>query len=307
MAEDHQGSGHESRLIPRPPVKLFDLHSHWGTKRGYPLRSSEQLAQQKVTWNSAASYVTEDEMADYFRGHGARVILDFGFTKNLSLEEARPFHDYALATQKAHADAIFGNWIQLDPRTGASGAKELDRCIHSSTGFVSACVSAAGMGYPASDPIYDPFYEVCLAHRRPVLVLVGYTGAGAGLPGGGGIEIDLCHPRFVDKLAVRYPDLQIIAGRPAWPWQDEMIAVMLHKPNVVCELHGWSPKYFTDSLKHEIPRRLRDRVMFGADYPLFTYERLVADWRALGYGEEILEKVFHANAEKLFAGFLEGT
>jgi predicted TIM-barrel fold metal-dependent hydrolase len=47
--------------------------------------------------------------------------------------------------------------------------------------------------------------------------------------------------------------------------------------------------------------------MFGADYPLFTYERLVADWRALGYGEEIVEKVFHANAEKLFAGFLEGT
>ena len=45
-------------------------------------------------------------------------------------------------------------------------------------------------------------------------------------------------------------------------------------------------------------RRLKDRVLFGADYPLFTYERLVKDWRAEGYGEEILEKVFHKNAER---------
>jgi predicted TIM-barrel fold metal-dependent hydrolase len=40
--------------------------------------------------------------------------------------------------------------------------------------------------------------------------------------------------------------------------------------------------------------------MFGADYPLFQYERLVADWQSLGYDETILEKVFWKNAEQLF-------
>jgi hypothetical protein len=40
--------------------------------------------------------------------------------------------------------------------------------------------------------------------------------------------------------------------------------------------------------------------MFGADYPLFRYERLVADWRELGYSEAVLAKVFHGNAERLF-------
>jgi predicted TIM-barrel fold metal-dependent hydrolase len=79
-----------------------------------------------------------------------------------------------------------------------------------------------------------------------------------------------------------------------------MIAVMLLKPNVWAELHGWSPKYFTDSLKREIRTRLKDRVMFGADYPLFQYERLVADWQSLGYEETILDKVFHKNAERVF-------
>ena len=281
-------------------TRLFDLHSHWGTRRGYVLRTPEALAQQRKTWNSTPQYDTEDEMAAYFHANGVRAILDFGFTKSLPLEEIAPLHDYALDVQRAHPDVIFGHWLQIDPRLGERGAAELQRCIDARAGFVSCCISAAGMGYPASDPIYAPFYEVALGADVPVLVLVGYTGAGAGLPGGGGVLLDLCHPRYVDALAVAYPKLKIIAGRPAWPWQDDMIAVMLHKPNVWSELHGWSPKYLTDALKREIRTRLKERVMFGADYPLFRYERLVEDWRGLGYDEAVLERVFHRNAEALF-------
>jgi predicted TIM-barrel fold metal-dependent hydrolase len=33
---------------------------------------------------------------------------------------------------------------------------------------------------------------------------------------------------------------------------------------------------------------------------LTSYDRLIADWKAEGYGDEVLEKVFHANAERLF-------
>ena len=281
-------------------MHLFDLHSHWGTERGYVLRTSAALAQQKSTWNSTVRYDTEDEMAAYLRANRVRAILDFGFTKSLPLDEVRPLHDYALEVQARFPDCIFGHWLQIDPRLGEAGAAELERCIDASSGFISFCISASGTGFVASDPVYAPFLEVARAHRRPVLVLVGHTGAGAGLPGGGGVRLDLCHPRYVDELAIAWPDVQIVSGRPAWPWQDDMISIMIHKPNVWSELHGWSPKYFTDALKKEIRSRLKDRVMFGADYPLFRYERLVSDWRDLGYSDEILARVFHGNAERLF-------
>ena len=65
-------------------------------------------------------------------------------------------------------------------------------------------------------------------------------------------------------------------------------------------LHGWSPKYHTADLKHEIARRLQDRVLFAADYPLFSYERLIKDWRAQGYSEAVLEKVFLAQSPSAF-------
>ncbi|MEJ0071004.1 MAG: hypothetical protein WDO24_22265 [Pseudomonadota bacterium] len=62
-------------------MKLFDLHSHWATERGYPLRSAAALAVQQATWNSKPSYVSEAEMVFYLRQQQVRTILDFGFTK----------------------------------------------------------------------------------------------------------------------------------------------------------------------------------------------------------------------------------
>ena len=281
-------------------MKIFDVHSHWGTKRGYPLQSEAELAQQKRVWNSEPKYHSEDEMADYFRASGVKVILDFGFTKNLPLDKVKATHDYGMEVQAKHADVIHGMWLQIHPKEGDAGVREFQRCADASEGFIGYLVAGSGIGKPCDDPIYAPFYDVSEAASKPVLVMVGYNGGGAGHPGGGGQVLENCHPRYVDALAAARPKLTVIAGRPAWPWQDEMIAVLLHKPNVWNELHGWSPKYFTDALKYDIPRRLKDRVMFGADYPLFTYERLVKDWQALGYEAPLIDKVMTGNARRLF-------
>ena len=132
--------------------------------------------------------------------------------------------------------------------------------------------------------------------------MTGLTGIGQGMPGGMGVVLEDGHPRHVDRVAARYPELKILAGRPAWPWQDDMIAVLLHKGNIRYELHGWSPKYFTPALKKEIGGRLQDRIMFGWDWPTLTLDRLTKDWRELGYPEEVYEKIFHRNAEAFFPG-----
>ena len=79
------------------------------------------------------------------------------------------------------------------------------------------------------------------------------------------------------------------------------MALAIHKSNVWSELHGWSPRYLAPDLKAEIARRLQDRVMFGADYPLLSYKRLIADWQAEGYTDEVLDKGFRRNAEAFLA------
>ena len=281
-------------------MKLIDIHSHWGTKRGYPLRTEEELTLQRQTWNSEVRYHSEAEMAQYFRDNNVRVILDLGFAKYQSPEEMQALHDYAFEVEKQHKDVILGHWIHVDPIRTSNGVSELRRCIDKRNGFLGFAVSSS-LTPPASDPSFDPYYRLCVEAGIPVLIFVGTTGLGAGLPAGGGVILDNCHPRYLDNVAARYSGLHIVAARPGWPWQAETNAVLLHKRNIWYELHGWSPKYHAPELKYEIPRRLRNRVMFAADYPLFTYERLVRDWRAEGYAEEVLEQVFYRNGEAFLA------
>src|SRR5918999_191384 len=74
-------------------MKLIDVHSHWGTKRGYPLQTEEELALQRQTWNSEVRYHSEAEMAQHFRDQGVQAILDLGFAKYRPLEPRRSHED----------------------------------------------------------------------------------------------------------------------------------------------------------------------------------------------------------------------
>jgi uncharacterized protein len=280
---------------------IIDMHSHWGTRRGYPFQTPEELAQQERVFKSKPRYVSETEMAEHFRKTGVRVMLDLGVRLSQSIDEARALHDYAFATQREHPEVILGHWLHIDPRHGRTAVEELDRCLRAAPGVVGLGVPGSGFSVPADDPRYDPLYRLCADARAPVLIMVGTTGIGAGQPGGGGVRLYASHPRHLDEVAASHPELIIVASRPAWPWQTEMIAILLHKTDVWYELHGWSPRYFTPDLKLEIGRRLQDRVMFGADYPLLGYERLLADWKAEGYADDVLERVLRGNAEAFLA------
>ena len=39
--------------------------------------------------------------------------------------------------------------------------------------------------------------------------------------------------------------------------------------------------------------------MFGSDYPSLPLSRLLREWDELGFSEEVMDKVFHANAERV--------
>ena len=286
-------------------MKIFDCHSHWSTQRGYIFQTPEAQASQRRIWGTEPVFESEDAMAATMRKNNVRVMMDLALTAfdPMTIEQIQDFHNYTFEVQRQHSDVIFGHWLSFDPRIGKAGIAEYERCVAEKAGFIGfGIIGQARNGYPPSDPIWDPFYKTSIDANIPVLIHTGLTGIGQGFPGGNGIVLDHGHPRHIDAVAAKFPDLKILAARPAYPWQDEMIAILLHKSNVHYELHGWSPKTFSPSLKREISGRLQDRIMFGCDYPVLKYEFQLERWRSLGYSEDILEKVFHKNAESFFPG-----
>lgn len=114
------------------------------------------------------------------------------------------------------------------------------------------------------------------------------------------------HPLKLDQVACDFPDLKIVACHGAWPWTTELVAVARKHPTVFIEFGGLAPKYvgaentgwgvmyrFMNSL-------LRDQILFGTDWPVFSMGRAVEEWRELGeLKPEVLSALLGENANRL--------
>lgn len=279
--------------------RLIDFHSHWGTERGWkgsPIETAEHREAVRGYFKWDMNFVSDDEQAEAFRQANAKVMLDFAYTYKMDIGEVRDQHDYAFEFARNHPDVTLGSWIGIDP-TQPAHVKEFERCLAEGPGLIGLTVNPLTPAGTPDQPGWDECLNLCIEANRPILIYVGMSATGAGTRGGMGLTLESCHPRYVDRVAAKHPDLNVVAGRVAWPWQSEMLAIALHKSNVYMELHGWAPRYFPEELKREIAKRLRKRVFFGADYPMLSHERLVEEWREQGFADDVLDDVFSGNAE----------
>ena len=152
--------------------------------------------------------------------------------------------------------------------------------------------------YP-NDRSFYPLYEVVAEAGLPALFHTGHSGIGSGLPGGGGIRLECSNPMYVDDVAVDFPELKIVLAHPSFPWQDEAISIALHKQQVFIDLSGWSPKYFPAELVHYANTLLRDRVLFGYDYPLITPDRWLDDFERADFKDDVRPLILKENAARL--------
>jgi len=197
-----------------------------------------------------------------------------------------------------HPDVLipFGS---IDPWKGRAAVREARRLVEE-YGVRGFKFHPGIQGFSPNDPMAYPLYEAIEELGVPALFHTGQTGIGAGVPGGGGIRLKYSNPMFVDDVAVDFPELRIILAHPSFPWQDEALAVATHKPYVYIDLSGWSPKYFPPQLVKYANSLLKDKVLFGSDYPVITPDRWLADFEKLDIKPEVRPKILKDNAAKLF-------
>jgi predicted TIM-barrel fold metal-dependent hydrolase len=141
-----------------------------------------------------------------------------------------------------------------------------------------------------------PLYEELQSLGVPALFHTGQTGIGSGLPGGRGIKLRYSDPMLLDDVAADFPGLTIIMAHPSVPWQDAAISIATHKANVYIDLSGWSPKYFPPQLVRAANTMLRNKVLFGSDFPLLSPERWLKDFAQLEIKDEVRPLIMKENA-----------
>jgi uncharacterized protein len=73
----------------------------------------------------------------------------------------------------------------------------------------------------------------------------------------------------------------------------------MHKAQVYIDLSGWSPKLFPPVLVQYANTVLRDKVLFGSDYPVITPDRWLADFRQTAIKPELHQRILKDNAARL--------
>ena len=277
-------------------MRIIDLHCYPNTKEWISCQQPYVDALARY-WNRAWTAKTEDEVIQDFNGAGVEAVL---VALDLETTVGTPpcSNDFVAGMRARHSGRVIQAWGAVDPLKGAAAIAEARHAIRD-LGMLGFHFHPIMGHFAVNDRRLHPLFEAINELRVPVMIDVGTTGMGAGMPGGMGAKIRHAHPSAIDELAADFPNLTIIAAHPGWPWVDEMTAVALHKGNVYWELSGWAPKYFPAQLKVDIRSRLKEKIMFGSDYPSLPYERIFREWDELGYSDDVKERVFHGNAERV--------
>lgn len=205
-------------------------------------------------------------------------------------------NDEILTLAAEHADVVIP-FASVDPRR--PDAVEIAQRLVSEHDVRGFKFHPTLQAFLPNDRAVYPLYEVIQAAGVPALFHTGQTAAGAGQPGGGGLRLKYSNPLLLDDVAADFPGMPIVMAHPSVPWQDEALSIALHKPQVHIDLSGWSPKYFPPQLVRYANSLLKEKVLFGTDYPALTPERWLRDFDALQIKDEVRPLILKENAARL--------
>jgi predicted TIM-barrel fold metal-dependent hydrolase len=275
-------------------IVAIDVHTHVQASihgRGFEPDSPEAAVAQ-VFGNDAL--LTVPELAAYYR---ERKMACVAFMVDTLRWGGPVTNEEILELATSERDVLLP-FVSIDPHRGADGVALARRLIgeHDVRGFKFHPSLQAF--FPDDRDVY-PLYEVIAEHRLPTVFHTGQTAVGSGQPGGGGILLKYSNPLHLDEVAADFPEMPIIMAHPSVPWQDEALSVAVHKPNVYIDLSGWSPKYFPPQLVRYANTLLKEKVLFGTDYPALTPERWLADFEQIEIKPEVRPLILKHNAARL--------
>ena len=275
----------------------IDTHTHAEVSCWNPFDSyGEEYDRAADKYFRSSRRPSIEETIAYYRERKIGLIM-FTVDAEASMGRRRiPNEEIAEAASK-NADMMIA-FASIDPHKGRMGAREARRLI-AENGVKGFKFHPTVQAFHPQDRMAWPIYEVIAEHRLPAIFHSGHSGIGSGMRCGGGLRLEYSNPMHLDEVAIAFPDMQIVIAHPSWPWQDEALSVAMHKPNVWIDLSGWSPKYFPPQLVQYANTLLKDRMLFGSDFPLITPDRWMKDFDEAGFRDEVKPLILKGNAVRL--------
>jgi hypothetical protein len=163
--------------------------------------------------------------------------------------------------------------------------KEIRRCSEKNVAaiHISPFISKVN----ANDKRLYPIYGLCELLKKPAIVHGSmHFWRGAYMWHG--------HPRFLDEVAVDFPELKLIISHGGNGFGPPVLAVAQRHPNVYLEFSALRPKHMAPEFIQAANTYLKKKCIFGTDYPLIEFSEQIELWK-YALREEVWEFFFHQN------------
>ncbi len=252
---------------------MIDYHTHVGEQPHY---SEEFLTEGFKMRNAPALKTTLQE-------HTAAV--------------AKVTHAVVLAFRSRHLgfnvpNEYVAEYCRRDPEK-LLGFASVDPHDHNALAELKECVEVLGLKGLKTSPIYQgydpmdermlPLYRYCEDNGVPILTHHGTTFPRRA-------PMKWAHPEQVEQVALAFPELRIIIAHLGHPWETETISVVRKHPHVYSDVSGlfYRPWQLYNSLMLCYEYGVWDKLLFGTDYPVTTFDEAVAGLRKMaGYAEKM--------------------
>lgn len=275
--------------------RAIDLHAHQPTAEFLVDAGGEMMADAAAKFGTELEPGTFETMVESYTAAGVDHAVLLGWDAETNTGNPPVSNEYVADTRDTYPD-FFTGFGSVDPLKSDCVA-DARRCIEDLdlSGFKFQQIA---QGFAPNAPEHRELFDVIEDLGVPVIFHGGNSTLGAGSPGGRGLRIKYGNPMLIDDLAADHPSLQICIAHPAFPWEKEQLAICQQKGNVYMDLSGWLPRYIDEQVLQYAGTLLRDKVMFGTDYPMIEPAEWLSDFEEhTDYAPEVQRKLLWENAE----------
>jgi predicted TIM-barrel fold metal-dependent hydrolase len=191
---------------------------------------------------------------------------------------ARDVNDQTAALVRAFPQKLIG-FLSVHPRD-PHALDEIDRAVHD----LGLRGIKLGPNYQNFDPLGEDAFRL---YRRaaelglPILFHQGTSPVRFA-------DLDYAHPRHMDRIASRFPDLRIVMAHMGHPWQIDCIAVIRKHPHVWADISAlhYRPWSYYNCLRLATEWSVLHKLLFGSDFPVATPQETA---EAIPHVNDILE------------------
>jgi hypothetical protein len=159
----------------------------------------------------------------------------------------------------------------VDPKYGIRrNIEEVERCYDN--GFLGVNISPYIWGIEANSKVLYPIYAYCEG-RNLIAIIHG------SLHYNRYQSMWLGDPKYMDEIAIDFPGLKLVISHAGNGFGVLGLAVAQKHPNIYLEFSALWPKYLPEPTIQAVNTYLKDRCLFGTDYPLVDFSPAVKAWQ----------------------------